>query len=86
MQGKRLFVNSALMTAVSLLLRSLGLWFQVTLSRQMGAAGIGLYSLTASVGSLAATFAISGIRFATTRLVSEEMGKGRLAGVGRVGR
>ncbi len=84
MQGKRLFVNSALMTAVSLLLRSLGLWFQVTLSRQMGAAGIGLYSLTASVGSLAATFAISGIRFATTRLVSEEMGKGRLAGVGRV--
>ena len=84
MQGKRLFVNSALMTAVSLLLRSLGLWFQVALSRRMGAAGIGLYSLTASVGSLAATFAISGIRFATTRLVSEEMGQGRLAGVGRV--
>ena len=44
MQGKRLFVNSALMTAVSLLLRSLGLWFQVALSRRMGAAGIGLYS------------------------------------------
>lgn len=84
MQGKRLFVNSALMTAVSLLLRSLGLWFQVALSRRMGAAGIGLFSLVASVGSLAATFAISGIRFATTRLVSEEMGKGRLAGVGRV--
>lgn len=84
MKGKRLLVNSLVLTVFSLLLRSLGLWFQVALSRRMGAAGIGLYSLTASVGSLAATFAISGIRFATTRLVSEEMGRGRLAGVGRV--
>lgn len=83
-QGKRLFVNSVLMTAVSLLLRSLGLWFQVALSRRMGAAGIGLYTLAASVGSLAATFAISGIRFAATRLVSEEMGRGRMGDVARV--
>ncbi len=84
MKGKRLLVNSLVSTAVSLVLRSLGLWFQVVLSRRMGAAGIGLFTLVASVGSLAATFAISGIRFATTRLVSEEMGKGRLRGVGRV--
>lgn len=84
MQGKRLFVNSLVLTVFSILLRSLGLWFQVALSRRMGAAGIGLYSLTASVGSLAATFAISGIRFATTRLVSEEMGRGSLGNAGRV--
>lgn len=76
MKGKRLFINTIIMTAVSIMMRSLGLWFQVGLSRRMGAAGIGLYQLVASVGSLAATFAISGIRFATTRLVSEEMGRG----------
>ncbi len=84
MQGKRLFVNSLMLTVCSLLLRTLGLWFQVALSRRMGAAGMGLLSLTTSVGSLAATFAISGIRFATTRLVSEEMGRGNLRNAGRV--
>lgn len=77
MKGKRLLINTVLMTAASVFLRSLGLWFQVGLSRRMGAAGIGLYGLVASVGSLTATFAISGIRFATTRLVSEETGSGR---------
>ncbi len=84
MKGKRLFVNTVIMTLVSLFLRSVGLWFQVALSRRMGAAGIGLMQLILSVGSLAATFAISGIRFAATRLVSEEMGRGRLGGVSGV--
>lgn len=78
MKGRRLFVNTVVMTLVSLFLRSVGLWFQVALSRRMGASGIGLMQLILSVGSLAATFAISGIRFATTRLVSEEMGRGKL--------
>lgn len=76
MKGKRLLINTLLMTVSSIFLRSLGLWFQVGLSRRMGAAGVGLYELVASVGSLAATFAISGIRFAITRLVSEEAGSG----------
>jgi stage V sporulation protein B len=37
--------------------------------------------LVTSVSTLAATFAISGIRFAATRLVSEELGRGNSAGV-----
>ena len=43
--------------------------------------GIGLYQLVLSVSVLFATFAISGIRFAATRLISEEMGLERGAGV-----
>ena len=84
MKGKRLLVNTVVMTLSSLFMRSLGLMFQVYLSRRMGASGIGLFQLVMSVSSLATTFAISGIRFATTRLVSEEVGSGRPGGAAAV--
>ncbi len=77
MKGKRLFINTVLMTVTSLFLRTLGLIFQVYLSNRIGTAGIGLWSLILSVNMFAATLAISGIRFAATRLVSEELGQGR---------
>ena len=78
MQGKRLAANTALTTLAALFTQALGLWFQSMLAKRMGAAGLGLMGLITSVGSLAATFAISGIRFASTRLVAEEMGLGRM--------
>ncbi len=52
----------------------IGMAFQVWLVGRIGSTGIGLYQLVVSVTNLSATFAISGIRFATTRLVSEELG------------
>ena len=76
-KGKRLLVNTIVLTMSSLLLRSIGLIFQVFLSRKMGAVGIGLFQLVMSVDMFAATIAISGIRFTATRLVSEELGSGR---------
>lgn len=79
--GKRLIVNTALMTSASLLMRCIAMGFQGYLSGRIGAAGIGLYQLVMSVELLASTFAISGIRFAVTRLVSEELGMGRDGGV-----
>lgn len=79
--GKRLIVNTALMTSASLLMRCIAMGFQGYLSGRIGAAGIGLYQLVVSVELLASTFAISGIRFAVTRLVSEELGLGRGGGV-----
>lgn len=45
--------------------------------RRIGSAGIGLYQLVLSVAFLCTTFAVSGIRFAATRLVSEELGHER---------
>ena len=72
--GRRLIVNTALMTAASLLMRCIAMGFQGYLAGRIGAAGIGLYQLVMSVEMLATTFAVSGIRFAVTRLVSEELG------------
>ena len=83
-KGKRLLVNTIVLTMSSLLLRSIGLIFQVFLSRKMGAVGIGLFQLVMSVDMFAATIAISGIRFTATRLVSEELGSGREGNVPQV--
>lgn len=79
--GTRLIRNTAMLTASSLLMRIIGLIFQVWLAGRIGAAGIGLFQLVMSVGMLANTVAISGIRFAGTRLLSEELGAHRPGGV-----
>ena len=72
---KRLIYNTALLTGSSLLMSCIGMAFQVWLVGRIGSAGIGLYQLVCSVTNLLATFAISGIRFAATRLISEELGR-----------
>lgn len=81
MQRKRLIYNTALLTASSLLMSCIGMAFQVWLAGRIGSAGIGLYQLVLSVTNLCATFAISGIRFAATRLISEELGGDNPAGI-----
>ncbi|MBQ8974575.1 MAG: oligosaccharide flippase family protein, partial [Oscillospiraceae bacterium] len=78
---KKMLINTFLLTGTSLLMRSTGMVFQVYLSRLIGAAGIGLFQLIMSVSTLAATIAISGIRFASTRIISEELGKGNHGGI-----
>jgi len=80
-RGRTMLFNTILLTATAFLMRTVGMAFQVYLSRQIGAAGIGLFQLIMSVSMLGATFALSGIRFATTRLVSEELGRGRAGAV-----
>ncbi|MDR2665582.1 MAG: oligosaccharide flippase family protein [Oscillospiraceae bacterium] len=77
---RMMLLNTALLTAAALVMRSVGMAFQVYLSQKIGAAGIGLYSLVMSVSALAATVALSGIRFTATRLVAMELGRGSPAG------
>lgn len=72
-----IFYNALLLTAVNLLLRFAGTTFQIFLSRNIGAAGVGLLQLTMSVGNLAMVAGIGGIRTATMYLTAEELGKGR---------
>ena len=81
MKKTRLIYNTALLTASSLLMSCIGMAFQVWLVGRIGSAGIGLYQLVLSVTNLLATFAISGIRFAATRLVSEEIGLENTGGI-----
>ncbi|MCR5663390.1 MAG: oligosaccharide flippase family protein [Oscillospiraceae bacterium] len=77
MRKTRLLANTALLSASSLLMSGIALLVQVWLARRLGAAGLGLVQLVASVCALAATLAISGVRFASTRLIAEELGHGR---------
>ena len=69
--------NVLLLTASAMVMNLIGLGVQAWLSRRIGADGLGLVQLCLSLNGLAATFAISGVRFGATRLVSEELGRGR---------
>lgn len=62
---------------VNLLLRFVGTSFQVYLSGQIGAAGIGLLQLVMSVNGFAVVAGIAGIRTGTMYLTAEELGKNR---------
>ena len=72
-----IFYSALLLTGVNLLLRFVGTSFQVYLSGRIGAAGIGLVQLVLSVGMLAMTAGIAGIRTTSMYLTAEELGKNR---------
>lgn len=74
-------MNTALLTGSSLIMSLISMSFQVWLAGRIGSAGIGLYQLVVSVSFLCTTFAVSGVRFAATRLVSEEIGREREQGI-----
>lgn len=72
-----IFYSALLLTGVNLLLRLVSTSFQVFISGRLGAAGVGLLQLVMSVGSLAMTAGMAGIRTATMYLTAEELGKRR---------
>ena len=70
-----IFYSALLLTGVNLLLRTVGTSFQVYLSGQIGAEGIGLLQLVLSVGSMSMVAGMAGIRTATMYLTAEEIGR-----------
>ncbi len=76
-----IFYNALMLTGVNLLLRMVSTTFQVYLSGKIGPTGIGLLQLVLSVGGLAMTAGIAGIRTATMYLTAEELGKRRSGNV-----
>ena len=79
-----IFYNALMLTGVNLLLRFVGTSFQVFISGRIGAAGVGLLQLVLSVGSMAMTAGIAGVRTACMYLSAEELGKKRPQNVGWV--
>ena len=79
-----IFYSALMLTGVNLLLRMVSTSFQVFISSRIGAAGVGLLQLVLSVGSLAMTAGIGGIRTATMYLTAEEQGRKRPGYVIRV--
>lgn len=84
MKKRSFLLNAFVMTVTSLLLSTLAMAFRVYQSNQIGAEGIGLFQLVLSVYFLFTNFAINGLNFAVTRLVSEKMAGGNHYSVKRI--
>ena len=76
-----IFYNALMLTGVNLLLRFVGTSFQVFISGRIGAAGVGLLQLVLSVGSMALTAGMAGVRTACMYLTAEELGRGNVKNV-----
>ena len=75
---KRFFTNGLLMTLVALATRYVSVGFNIYISNKVGAVSMGLFTLISSVYGFALTVATSGISLATTKLVSEVLGKSQV--------
>ncbi len=80
-QAKRLFWNAILLTCASLLMRTVGVSFQVYISNRVGAEAMGLFSLMSGVYGFALTLATSGIHLGVTRAVIDAIGEDRKGSV-----
>lgn len=75
--AKQLFWNALLLSAASLLMRTVGVSFQVFVSNRAGAEAMGLFSLLSGIYGFALTLATSGIHLGVTHLVVEAVGSDR---------
>ena len=74
---KRFAANGAILGGVSIFMRIISVTFGAYAASVVGAQGMGVYSIIMSAYVFAVTVANSGINLAVTRLVSEELGKGK---------
>lgn len=74
---KQYLYNALLLTAVTLLMRTVSVSFNVYVSNKVGAEAMGLLSLVSGVYNFAVTLATSGIHLATVRTVSERLSETR---------
>lgn len=74
---RRFLSGVLILSATSFLMRAIGVRFNLYLTDKLGAEGLGLFTLTMSVYSLAVTFATSAVGLAATRLISEAIGGSR---------
>ncbi len=75
-QAKQIFRDAVLLAVAALLMRTVGVWFQIAISNRAGAEAMGLFSLMSGVYGFALTFATSGIHLGTTRMVTETVSGG----------
>lgn len=76
MNKKKFLVNSILLVATALIIRSMGLAFRVYMSNTIGAEGIGLYQLILTVYMFFASVTTAGISLFVTRLVTDYLARG----------
>ena len=82
MKGKTTILGGALLlTATNLFLRLVSIGFNVFLTEEIGASGLGLLQLISTVSVFALLVGSSGVRVAAMFLCAEEFGHRRLGGV-----
>ncbi len=72
---KQFIFNGLLITAVSLIMRTVSVSFNVYISNRIGAVAMGVFTLISTVYGFAVTVATSGIGLASTRLIAEALGQ-----------
>lgn len=72
---RQFFLNGAVLTAAALAMRTVAVSFNAYVTGQVGAEGMGLFSLVMSVYMLAVTFATSGVQLGTVTLLSGAIGR-----------
>lgn len=75
-QARQIFRDALLLTASALLMKTVGVWFQIAISNRAGAEAMGLFSLMSGVYGFALTFATSGIHLGVTRTVAGAISRG----------
>ena len=80
-RANSIFYSAMMLTGANLLLRLVSMGFQVYLSRQIGAGGIGLLQLIFSVSGLSFTMGAAGVRTCAMYLSAGELGRGHPQGV-----
>ena len=70
------FLNALSLTATALIMRGVGMIFNVIVSNRAGSEAMGLYSMLGSVYAFTITLGAAGVNLGTTRLVSEALGVG----------
>ena len=76
--------SGVLLTAVALAMKTVGMFFGAYISREVGAEGVGLYTVVMTVYSFALTLATSGISLTVTRLVASALGEGRPSEISKI--
>ena len=81
MSGRMKFVyNGLVLTLVGFAIRGVALFLGAYVAAAIGAEGMGLQGLIATVYSFAVTFATSGVSLSVTRLVAASIGEGKGSG------
>ncbi len=70
------FLNALSLTATALIMRGVGMIFNVIVSNRAGSEAMGLYSMLGSVYAFSITLGAAGINLGATRIVSEALGIG----------
>ena len=79
-------VNTLILVFTSVLLRIIGMFFNIYISNKIGQEALGVFQLIMSVYMFGITFACSGINVAATKVIAEELAVGNETSIKKITR